>query len=87
MCSAFFVFKAYRVVVAVGRCLHREATGLRPWWRGLLRAVGLCPFLFVGEGLTLAEIATGTEVPIGTAKSRIFHARRHLKAVLEGDDS
>jgi RNA polymerase sigma-70 factor (ECF subfamily) len=49
--------------------------------------MGPCLFLFVGEGLTLAKIATATEVPIGTAKSRIFHARRHLKAVLEGDDS
>lgn len=87
MCSAFFVFKACWVDVAGGRCLRCEVTGLRPWWRGLFRAMGPCLFLFVGEGLTLAKIATATEVPIGTAKSRIFHARRHLKAVLEGDDS
>jgi len=42
--------------------------------------------LFFGEGLTLAEIAAATGVPIGTAKSRLFHARRHLKAVLSGDE-
>ena len=43
--------------------------------------------LFFGEGLTLAEIATATDVPVGTAKSRIFNARRQLKAVLEGEGS
>lgn len=43
--------------------------------------------LFFIEGLALAEIATAQGVPIGTAKSRIFHARRHLKAALSGDDT
>ncbi len=42
--------------------------------------------LFFGEGLTLAEIAKATGVPIGTAKSRLFNARRQLKATLFGDD-
>lgn len=42
--------------------------------------------LFFGEGLTLAEIASATGVPLGTAKSRIFHARRQMKAALEGED-
>ena len=42
--------------------------------------------LFFGEGLTLREIAAVTGVPIGTAKSRIFHARRQMKAALEGED-
>jgi RNA polymerase sigma-70 factor (ECF subfamily) len=41
--------------------------------------------LHFGEGLTLAEVAQATGVPIGTAKSRIFHARRHLKAALSGE--
>ena len=43
--------------------------------------------LFYGEGLTLAEIATATGVPVGTAKSRLFHARRQLRAHLEGEPS
>lgn len=38
--------------------------------------------LYFGEGLTLAELATATGVPLGTAKSRIFNARRALKAAL-----
>jgi RNA polymerase sigma-70 factor (ECF subfamily) len=41
--------------------------------------------LFFGEGLTLAEVAAATHVPLGTAKSRIFHARRQLKAALTGE--
>ena len=41
------------------------------------------------EGLTLSEIAEAQAIPTGTAKSRLFHARRKLKAALsdlpEGD--
>ena len=43
--------------------------------------------LYFSEGLTLAEIATATGVPVGTAKSRIFHARQKLKAILDGENS
>jgi RNA polymerase sigma-70 factor (ECF subfamily) len=43
--------------------------------------------LYFGEGLTLAEVAAATGVPVGTAKSRIFHARRHLRAALSGDEA
>lgn len=38
--------------------------------------------LFYVEGMTLAEIAEAQGVPRGTAKSRLFHARRKLKAAL-----
>ncbi len=41
--------------------------------------------LFFGEGFSLKEIAAATGVPVGTAKSRIFHARQYLKASLKGD--
>ena len=41
--------------------------------------------LFLGEGLTLAEIADVTGVPVGTVKSRIFHARRQMRAALHGE--
>ncbi len=43
--------------------------------------------LFFVEGLTLAEIAEVAAVPTGTVKSRLFHARQHLKAALTGDDT
>ena len=42
----------------------------------------LAAHLHFVEGLTLAEIAEAQEVPLGTAKSRLFHARRQLKAAL-----
>lgn len=46
----------------------------------------LAAHLFFVEGLTLAEIADVQQVPEGTAKSRLFHARRQLKVALSGDD-
>lgn len=42
--------------------------------------------LYFQEGLTSAEVAVATGVPVGTAKSRIFNARRMLKSALEGDE-
>ena len=36
-------------------------------------------------GLTLKEIAAVTDAPVGTAKSRIFHARKQLQATLNPD--
>ena len=45
----------------------------------------LLAHLFFVEGLTLPEIATVQSIPIGTAKSRLFHARRKLKAALNLD--
>lgn len=46
------------------------------------RAAALLYFL---EGLTVPEIADATGVPPGTVKSRLFHARRRLRAALQGD--
>ena len=45
----------------------------------------LAAILYFGEGLSLNEIAAVTGVPVGTAKSRIFNARRHLKSRLKGE--
>jgi RNA polymerase sigma-70 factor (ECF subfamily) len=45
----------------------------------------IAAILYFSEGLTLSEVAAATGVPVGTAKSRIFHARKHLKSTLEGD--
>ena len=43
--------------------------------------------LFFVEGLTLAEIAAAADIPVGTAKTRIFTARRKLKNHLSGDET
>lgn len=60
--------------------LNRALAGLSPDHRA-------AAILFFGEGLSLAEIAAATRAPLGTVKSRIFHARRQLKAALSGENS
>ncbi|MEO0549079.1 MAG: sigma-70 family RNA polymerase sigma factor [Pseudomonadota bacterium] len=42
--------------------------------------------LFFSEGLTLVEIAAVMDIPVGTAKSRLFNARKTLKSLLKGED-
>lgn len=41
--------------------------------------------LFYLEDLSVAEVATALDVPPGTVKTRLMHARRKLRAVLEGE--
>lgn len=43
--------------------------------------------LFFLQDLSLEEIASVLEIPVGTVKSRLHHARRALKAVLEEEES
>ena len=42
--------------------------------------------LFYFEDLSVGEIAIALDVPAGTVKTRLMHARRALRAVLEGED-
>lgn len=42
--------------------------------------------LFHFEDLSIAEIAVALDVPAGTIKTRLMHARRRLRVVLEGED-
>lgn len=62
-----------------------DALTVRQAIAGLPPDQRLAAQLFFIEGLTLAEIAEVQQVPLGTAKSRLFHARRQLKAALSGD--
>ena len=39
------------------------------------------------EQLSVAEVAVALAVPAGTIKTRLMHARRKLRAILEGDDT
>lgn len=43
--------------------------------------------LFYRDGLTVLEIAAAMKVPIGTVKTRLFHARRTLRHILLGDET
>jgi RNA polymerase sigma-70 factor (ECF subfamily) len=42
--------------------------------------------LFYLEGLSVAEVATALAIPPGTVKTRLMHARSHLRALMTGDD-
>lgn len=42
--------------------------------------------LFHFEEMSVAEVAVALDVPTGTVKTRLMHARRKLRAVLEGDE-
>lgn len=59
--------------------LHRAIRTLSPTQRA---AVALFHF----EDLSIPEIAVALDVPAGTIKTRLMHARRRLRAVLEGED-
>lgn len=41
--------------------------------------------LYFGEGLSVGEIAAITGAPVGTVKSRLFAARRTLRACIDGE--
>ena len=41
--------------------------------------------LFHFEELSIAEVAVALDVPAGTVKTRLMHARRKLRAALEGE--
>ena len=42
--------------------------------------------LFYLEEMSVAEVAVALDVPAGTVKTRLMHARRKLRAALEGED-
>ncbi len=60
------------------RRLHAAIRSLPPPQRA---AVALFHF----EDLSIPEIAVALDVPAGTIKTRLMHARRRLRAVLEGE--
>lgn len=42
--------------------------------------------LFYLEEMSVAEVAVALDVPAGTVKTRLMHARRKLRAALEGEE-
>ncbi len=68
---------------------HREDPGevvahalrrLSPEQRGLLT------LKYGDEALNIVEIAVVLGIPVGTVKSRLYHAREELRQILEGDE-
>lgn len=53
--------------------------------RALPNAQRAAVALFYFEDLSVAEAAVALDVPAGTVKTRLMHARRSLRAVLEGE--
>ena len=41
--------------------------------------------LFYLEELSVAEVAVALDVPAGTVKTRLMHARHKLRAIIEGE--
>ncbi|MCZ6446257.1 MAG: sigma factor-like helix-turn-helix DNA-binding protein, partial [Planctomycetota bacterium] len=39
------------------------------------------------DGMGIAEIAVALDIPAGTVKSRLYHARQQLKELLERTES
>jgi len=66
--------------------MQDEGLAIRQAFASLPPDQRLAAQLHFVEELTLAEIAEVLDVPLGTAKSRLFHARRKLKAALTGED-
>ncbi len=62
-----------------------EAARLHAAIRDLPPAQRAAIALFHFEDMSIAETAVALDVPAGTVKTRLMHARRTLRAVLEGD--
>ena len=43
--------------------------------------------LFYLEEMSVAEVAVALEIPVGTVKTRLMHARKKLRTTIEGDDN
>ncbi|MEO6199074.1 MAG: sigma-70 family RNA polymerase sigma factor [Sphingomicrobium sp.] len=63
-----------------------EADRLRRAVRALPRDQRAAIALFHFEDMSIAEVAVALDVPAGTVKTRLMHARRKLRAVLGGEE-
>lgn len=59
---------------------------LRAAIAGLPADQGSAVALFYLEEMSVAEVAVALRVPAGTVKTRLMHARRKLRAALEGEE-
>jgi len=66
---------------------HSELHGMRVAISQLPADSQLMISMFYQEGMNLKEIAVSLNVPVGTVKSRLYHARLKLKELIEGDEN
>lgn len=71
---------------SIGPDADREAS-LRRAIRTLPAAQRAAVALFYFEDLSVAETAVALDVAAGTVKTRLMHARRALKAAMDGDEN
>jgi RNA polymerase sigma factor (sigma-70 family) len=71
---------------------HEDAGEFAAEMANVMEAIGKLPALqraalalFYIEEMSVAQIAIATDVPPGTVKTRLLHARRKVRALLEGD--
>jgi RNA polymerase sigma-70 factor (ECF subfamily) len=63
-----------------------EMLRLRAAVRALPEGQRAAVALFHFEDMSVAETAVALDVPVGTVKTRLMHARRTLRVALEGDE-
>ena len=71
---------------AQGAAGELEHERLRAAVRDLPKDQRAAVALFHFEEMSVAEVAVALNVPAGTVKTRLMHARRKLRAALEGDE-
>ena len=65
---------------------HSDVLRLRAAVRALPEGQRAAVALFHFEDMSVAETAVALDVPVGTVKTRLMHARRTLRVALEGDE-
>ncbi len=85
--AAFASETSDRVQSADGIEQSADATTVRTAIDALPKDQRAAIALFYLQDLSVAEIAAALEVPAGTVKTRLMHARRKLRAALEGGKS
>lgn len=74
------------VVVADPEAPARDHDRLRIAIRSLPEEQRAAIALFHFEELSVAEVAVALDVPVGTVKTRLMHARRKLRSALGGEE-
>lgn len=68
----------------VGLALDGDGRGLKSAIQSLPPGQRAAIALFHFEDMSIAEVAVALDVPAGTVKTRLMHARRSLRTILEG---